>query len=77
MTLVSTLSLNVFNAVRTQMLLDAASLTRWRPPGLSTVLTDKNVVLMVVSHLLVSADAARVIHSCLRCLQLLVSHHLR
>jgi len=58
MTLVSTSILNVFNAVRTQMLLDAASHTRWRPPGLSTVLTDKNVVLMVVSHLLVSADAA-------------------
>ena len=64
MTWVSTSILNVFNAVGTQMLLAAANHTRWRLPGLSTVLTDKNVVLMVVSHLLVNADATTVWHLC-------------
>ena len=64
MTWVSTSILNVFNAVRTQMLLAAANHTRWRLPGLSTVLTDKNAVLMVVSHLLVNADATSVLHLC-------------
>ena len=64
MTWVSNSILNVFNAVRTQMLLAAANHTRWRLPGLSTVLTDKNAVLMVVSHLLVNADATSVLHLC-------------
>ena len=60
MMLVSISILNVSNVVKTQMRLDAADHTRWRPPGLSTALTVKNVVLTAVSHLLVNADTSLV-----------------